>query len=708
MDKNQIVYATFVIILMMGISFAVLSGSLQQINNFFQIQYAQMTGQFLTNDMVTFFTTSSYPLNNAISMQNYNQMLANGSYATLTNITRYIATEGVSIMPLITPYYTQTPLSDYVSVQAPPSLIYADNPSNIPQQNVTSNYIYPAYLMSYTANCSALSIQQLQQIASNNPMIYMLNQCNATTSNETFYALVGISNNTSTNVDAIFTSMNPTYSAGVSETEPLATYDQFGNIIINNTAISGQILGYAVSSTFGLNIINFDGQTETLNPIRDIFQGNFTTGTTFIDNSFCWNIAQTSLTDYLTTQGYTKFPYLYQYHYNGDNYLCLNIQATNNLLNATSNIDGTAFSFNPTASLLANGSLQNYDYIIAKQIGEISSFQYLIQGSSISVDNLSISQPYWFIPNMTDTFSINPAPNYEFTLITALQPYISSYIPISGQEPSYSPIVFNITENSANYQASSIITSINTYLYSPLLQNITYQYQFEQPVNGTPVYCINICNYNGSLVYQDFEHNYQYANPNFGYLVLPQLNQTLYYTPQFTLIAQTPLVNNTDALSPLMGQYCYYTGSIYTCKYGLTPSQTFNKEQNVSSFVIYERINPNDVWQVGGQQLTGWQNFVGYLQQQNQINNIQTISKLNPEGEIQYTVTGKVIAINPSFIYIVPSSYSINPLAYPPAQVLSTSPYSVVEFIIFIVILPFISYLLTSIKVKDIIVKGNK
>ena len=708
MDRNQILYAMFIMILMLGISFAILSGSLQQINNYFQLQYASMTGQFLTNDMVTFFTTSSFPINNAISTQNYDQMLLNGSYATLTNVTRYIATQGVSIMPLITPYYTQTPLSDYVSVQAPPSLIYANNPSNIPQPNVTSNYIYPLYLMSYTANCSALSTQQAQQIASPNPMIYMLNQCNSTTSNETFYAIVGISNQTATNVDALFTSMNPTYTAGVSETEPLATYNQFGAITTNNTAISGQILGYVVSQTFGFNTINFSGQSTTINPIRDIFKGNFTLGTTFIDNSFCWNIAQSSLTDYLTTKGYTEFPYLYQYYYDNNNYLCLDVNATNTILNATSNIDGSAFSFNPTATLLANGNLQNYDYVIAKQIGEISSFQYLIQGGSLAVDNLTISNPpYWFIPNTTDTFSISPAPNYEFTIVTTEQPYISSYIPIIGQ-PSYSPISFNITENSANYPSSSIITSINTYLYSPLLSNITYQYQFTQPTNGTPVFCTNICNYNGSLVYQDFEHNYQLANPNFGYLVLPQLNQTLYYTPQFALIAQTPLMNNTDALSPLYGQYCYYTGSPYTCEYGLTPSQIFNKQQNVSTFIMYERINPNDVWQVGSQQITGWQNFVGYLQQQNAINNIQTISKLNSNGGIEYSVTGKVITINPSFIYIIPDSYNINPQAYPPAQPLSTSIYSVIEFIVFIIALPFSSYLLTSIKLNEVMENRKK
>jgi len=701
MDKNQIIYTVVVIALMLGVTMALITGSIQQVNNFFMLQYAQMTGQFLNNDQVTFFTLASYPINNQIPMPIYQQMLANGSYVYQINGTYYIASQGLSIMPIPTPYYTPTPIGNYVSTVALNSLIYANNPSNLPQPN--SYYIYPLYVMLYNANCSALTTQEIQQLNAPNPNLYMVSSCNATNNNATFYGLVGISNNTATSLDNLFTSMNPYYIAGISYQYPLAIYNQYGQITSNNTAINGTLLGYFVDNSLSYTFTNITGSQQTINPIRNVFSGNATNGEVFLDDMFCWNINQTTLTNYLLTQGYTQYPYLYQYQLNNSRYLCLSVNATNTLLNASSNLDNSAFAFNPQGTTINATTLSNYDYLIANQVGYVSTFNYLYPDASISISNVSVvNPPYWFIPNSTYVFALEPAPDYEFTEVTASQYYVSTYLPIYGQNPPYQQVSFNVNTNGMPL-VNSTISSVQTYLYSALLSNITYQYQFNQPQYGTPVYCTDICQYNGSLVYQDYMHAYQYANPDFGYLVLPQLNQTLYYTPQFSIIANTPLVNDTNVLSPHYGQYCYYTGSPYTCQYGLSPSQLFQISGNYTAFIIYERINPADVWEVGSQVLTGWDNFVGYLNQTvSNGNTIVTISKLSPNGSIEYSVTGKVVNVNPSFIYIIPNSYNIDVNNYPPALPLTTSTFAVVEFIVFIILIPFLSYLLVSIKLKDI------
>jgi hypothetical protein len=232
-----------------------------------------------------------------------------------------------------------------------------------------------------------------------------------------------------------------------------------------------------------------------------------------------------------------------------------------------------------------------------------------------------------------------------------------------------------------------------------LIQNLTYQYQFEQPSYGTPVYCTNICEYNNTLVYQDYQYNYQYANPDFGYVVLPELNQTLYYTPQFTIIADTPLVNNTDQYSSHYGQLCLYTGSQYTCEYGLSPSQLFNSG-TANTFVMYQRINQNATYVVNGQQVQGWSNFEGYLKDQLNQSGIATIARLNSNGSQEFSITGTVKSVLPSFIIITPITYSIDPTAYPEAQSLTYNPTSVILFIVLLVAIPYLAYLMARARLS--------
>ena len=244
-----------------------------------------------------------------------------------------------------------------------------------------------------------------------------------------------------------------------------------------------------------------------------------------------------------------------------------------------------------------------------------------------------------------------------------------------------------------------MVTNVTTYLYTPLLQNITYQYQFNQPSIGTPVYCTNICDYNGNLVYQDYQYDYQYANQDFGYVMLPQINQTVYYTPQFSIVATTPLINNTDQFSSNYGKLCLYTGNIYTCQYGLSPSQMF-QQGTANTFVMYQRINENDTYIVNGQQISGWSNFEGYLNDQLNTSKIATIMRMNSNGGVEFSVTGSVESVLPSFIVISPISYNINPTSYPEAIPLTYSDLNIVLFIIIIAGIPYIAYILARANIQ--------
>ncbi len=674
-SKRIGVYLTITVAIVMAISIGLILNLTPSINNFFQYQYAKFTGQFLKLDQITFFTNLYYPVNSNYQSGIYNSLLNGTLKPSLTGAINYIASTGLSVLPLTTSYTLKTPLTDYVSnIQ---SLAYSVNKANIPIGNTTHSYIYPLYVVQYTANCSLLSNSQIG-ILQNTLIreIYFISSCNTTNKDMSFDGIVGISNITSTQLDNIFFGLNNNYTIGKDYLSPLG----------NTSIINGTLLGYVANTAYPYDITNTTAQIQAIYPIRNVFKGNITNGSVMTDNSYCYNIKYHKITHSLAGAGYTQFPYLYRYLFNNKTYLCLSVNSTNNLLNISANFDGSNIKFNPTLHI---SKLFNINYILADRIALQENYTFLTQ-NVVNTINQQISSPYWFIQNKSLSFSLTQAPPYVFSVINAQQYYISQGLPLYGQTPIYTQIP-QIT-----------ISSANTYLYSPLIQNITYQYQFKQPKSGTPVYCTNICQYNNTLVYQDYAYTYQYANPNFGYLVLPKLNQTVYYTPQFTLISHTPLKKETYIYSKNYNKYGYYTGSNYTMQFGLTPQQIFNKG-TVNTFTIYERINPKDVYSVNGEDIQGWANFEGYLKGMLKTSNnnlIVTISQLNSKGLSYWSVSGKVGAIEPSFIIISPQTYSINPYAYPPAHSLKYNIYDILAFIMLIIILPYFAYILANAKLN--------
>ncbi|MEM3264558.1 MAG: hypothetical protein QXH07_01215 [Thermoplasmata archaeon] len=795
MNKKQGIWIAVISALLLSIMVVETLNYSQDINNFFQLNYAKLTGQFLSADQVGFFTNVYYPLNDQQPLSNYYAML-NGTLAPqFINMTRYIVGNQTNLLPLTSSYALS---SLYPYIISPDSLIYANNPANIPQPNSTFYYIYPLYEVKYSGICSELPNQDMQIETLSNPLISFSSECQANLSSSymNFTAIVGIDNNTATIIDGVFSQLNPSYQAGVDYLYPLVpayeynnnapanntitisnatlstlnatlitpatatqnvstffsinitdntslssivwyanntqiasstfpanttnatanlsfAYPYIGNLpieaqitdsngnILNdtinvyfypNTPLVGTLQGYLASQSYGFTIINISNSQQTIYPIRNIYSGNFTNGSVFIDNLYCWNSAATQLTNMLQNLGYIQYPYLYQYQYNSSNYICLDVNSTNALLNVSANIDNTNVSINPVIPNLYNLSQQSY--VIANATALQENFAYLVNGTSSS-QTISVTSPYWFIPSQTEAFSITPSPDYVYTEILASQYYISNMLPINGEEPSYTEIPI-LTSNG---KADAVVTNVTTYLYTPLLQNITYQYQFNQPSTGTPVYCTNICNYNGSLVYQDYQYDYQYASPDFGYVVLPNLNQTLYYTPQFSIIASTPLLNNTNPFSPNYGQLCLYTNSIYTCQYGLSPSQLF-QAGTVNTFIMYQRYNESDTYVVNGQKVSGWSNFEGYLNEQLNNSKIVTIMRLNSNGGVEFSVTGAVESVLPSFIVISPITYNINPTSYPNAVPLTYSILNIVLFFVIVAGIPYVAYILAKVNLK--------
>lgn len=787
MDKKQGIWIVVIFSLLLAIMVVVALNYSQDVNNLFQLNYASFTGQFLKADQIGFFVNVYYPLNSQQPLSNYYSML-NGTFPPQEiNMTRYIAGNQTSLMSLTSSYALS---SLYPYIISPDSLIYSNNPSNIPQANSTFYYIYPLYEVMYSGNCSQMNAQDMQIQTLDNNLISFSSQC-PSSAYMNFTAIVGVSNNTATIVDDVFSQLNPTYQEGTSYLYPFVQASEYNNnptasniMAVSNTSLStlnataitpataeqnasatfsvnitdnaslskitwyanntqigtstfpantfnatanisytygyignlpitasitdsnnntlndtanvyfspdtpliGTLQGYVASQGYGFAITNATNNQQEIYPARNIYSGNFTNGSAFIDNLYCASNSYSQLISQLQNLGYSQYPYLFQYQYSGNVYDCLNVNSTNGLLNVSVNIDDSNLNMTPQ---IPNLFTLYPNYIIANSTGLQINYAYLTNGTA-SVQESGTSASYWFIPNQTETFSIIPAPNYVYTEILSSQYYISNYLPIYSQEPAYTQIPITTSQGSVD----AVVTNVTTYLYTPLLQNITYQYQFNQPSTGTPVYCSNICDYNGNLVYQDYQYDYQYANQDFGYVVLPQINQTVYYTPQFSIVATTPLINNTDQFSSNYGQLCLYTGSIYTCQYGLSPSEIF-QQGTANTFVMYQRINQNDTYIVNGQQLNGWSNFEGYLNDQLNASKIATIMRLNSNGGMEFSVTGQVESVLPSFIVISPISYNINPTSYPNAVPLVFSDFNVVLFIIIMAGIPYVAYILAK------------
>ncbi len=722
MNKAQklLVVSVLLVMLAFAVLISITYDFISQVNNFFMLQYAQFTKQFLSNDQINYFTIVAFPINNRISMNAYNALL-NGTYQPIQIAqTRYIANTGLNIVPLTTPgaitdFAPNSNITFWNYVTDPNTVTYANCHTCLAQPGQQTFYVYPIYVVQYTANCSSLlSTIQGTQLWNQINFLFSTSEyapsqiynCFVTNSSNpnyqwVFQALVGATNNTATAIDGAFEQVNSNYQPGN------FTYIQnpFYNSTLNGS-INGTILGYITLSNnpnpflSGSNIIltNATGQQEEFNPIPNLITGNWnlTTGTInngsiLIDSLFCWNSSQTSLTNILQTDNYTAYPYLFQYQYLNGTYLCLSPASASLLLNITSNIDGSNLNTTP-----AINGLFNYPYLIVNQTAIENTYSYLFQGY-LQPYIAPVFSNYWFIPNQTEVFTTSTAPDYEFSEFNLNEYLISQYIPIFGQEPQYSLIPIQTAYGAQPINAMGIVSDISTYFYAPLLQNLTYQYQFTQPQNGTPVYCTNICDYNNSLVYQDYGYDFQYANPDFGFVFLPQLNQTVYYTPQFSIVAETPVVEDTLVNTQHYGQYCFWTGSPYTCQYGLSPSQMF-AEGNATSFIIYERVNPNATYVVNGVPLTGWDNFIGYLNQTYTHGSTVTIERLNDAGQVEWMVTGILQSVNVPFVVLVPQEYNINPTAYPPAKPLVYSNYAVIGFFALFIIMPMLGYAILRAK----------
>ncbi len=630
--------------------------------------------QTIINPMISFSSTCT-PSSNymnftaVVGVSNNTETIVDGTFQQLNPS----YTSGISYL------YPLVPASDYNNNQAVANSISISNTS---LSTLNATYATPSQAQQDVSTVFSINITDNVSLSSitwyaNNTQIasstFPANTTNATTNVSYTYGYIG----------------NLPLMASITDAN-----NNTANITTNiyfypDTPLSGTLQGYVASQSFPFAITNASADQQSVFPTRNIYSGSFQNGSAFIDNLYCWNEnAYPQLTNQLQNLGYSQYPYLYQYQYNTSQYLCLSVNSTNVLINASANIDNSNVSLNPVVPNLF--SLYP-DYLIANATAIQENFAYLTNGTSTS-EPTSMTSPYWFMPNETYQFSITPSPDYIYTEIMASQYYISNMLPIHNQEPSYTPITL---QNGA----SAVVTNVTTYLYTPLIQNLTYQYQFNQPSTGTPVYCTNICEYNGSIVYQDYQYDYQYASPDFGYVVLPQLNQTLYYTPQFSMIATTPLINNTDQFSSNYGKLCLYSGSIYTCQYGLSPSQMFN-DGNVNTFIIYQRINQNATYLVNGQQITGWSNFEGYLNDQLNTSKIATIARLSPSGAQEWLVSGAVESVLPSFIVISPINYNINPYGYPSAQPLTYSTTSILIFVVMMALIPYMAYIMAKTRIK--------
>ena len=712
MDKNQKAILIFMS-LAIGILFLFFGPYLliPNLNNAFQFMYATLTNQFLNLDQMTFFSNAFLPINNQVSAAAYNSMINNTFQPQLVSLQRYVASTGLQALPITSPTAqgggVENPFTYVSNLNA---LIYSNDPLNVPYFNNISNYyyVYPEYVVQYTGNCSSLSSSQTNLIeTTNSPWLAVTNSCNATNNNLTFIGVVGISNNTATVVDQLFYLLNTNYTlTNNNYLSPLSTYNSSGGLEINDSALTGVLLGYYSNQTEPLIITNQSGVNVNVNPIRNIFQGNVTNGSILFDSLYCWNSSDVGLTNLLQTDGYSEYPYLYQYLLDRNTYLCLTINATDSLLNGTSNLDGSNLTFTP-ANITSNASSALFNnYLFANSIAVNDTYQYLLNGY-IKTTTSPVNQTYWFIPNSTYVYAIQNSSQGVFSIVYASQYLVSSILPIQGQEPVYTLV--NVTginpTNNLVYSQASVVDNATSYLFGEILQNQTYDYQFYQPnatsdPNATPVYCYSICSWNGTLVYQSYGYDYQYADNNFGIFEIPSLNQTLWVTPQFAIVDNTPFINDTNQFNSTYGQLCLYTSSPYTCQYGLSPYQVFNQISNYSQFVIYQQYDPNATFVVDGQQLTGWTNLEGYLQNEIATNPLNTVAELNSNGGVEWSVTGIVEQVYPSFILTVPSNWNVNSGAYPEAQSLA---FSIIEIVliaaIFLVMLA-LAYYISSLKFK--------
>ena len=455
-------------------------------------------------------------------------------------------------------------------------------------------------------------------------------------------------------------------------------------------------MGYVASLNSSIGITTNLGTFRTIYPIRNIFSGSLSSGKILLSSLYCYNSKY--FNQLLATAGYASYPYVFDY--NGTNYQCLTLNATDTILNATSNLDGSNFRINPT---ILNGTLlTHYPYIMARQIGAADTYQYLVSGVASTVPETIVNKQLWFVPNVTNIFSIAKANPAVYTRFTAVQYLVSSIIPMLGQEPNYTSIPIQSYYGSTLVTQRALIKNASTYLYGPLIGNLTYQYTFNAPKTGTPVYCPSICTYNGTIVYSQASVNsnypYQYVNQSYGYLILPQLNQTIYYNPQIAVIAQSPLRNDTSVNNYTYGKLCLVIDQ-YNCLYGLRAYQTFQDSQNYTSFIIYgEGVNASFV--VNGYSITGWKHMEAYLNTQINSSRLATISMFNIYGGQEWSVSGIVENVSNDYIAVSPQSYSINSGAYPEARTLSYSLIDLVLLIGLIILVVPAGYLIYSTRFK--------
>ena len=661
--------------------FSVVTNIVAPVSNFFEFGYATIVTQFggagfIPKIQVSYFTNSFFPINNRVTPSQFANVL-NGTYTPqLSLLQRYIATNGISAYPITTrtPIAGGSLLSPYV--QNPSLLTYSANEKNLPVNNATNYYVYPLYLVSYSVSCSQLSSFQSAQISSVQSSLikYYGNVCGVLNSTKFSYqAIVGESNNTETQIDGIYAELNPSYQISTQNyLQPLSVYSANGVQISTNNAINGTFLGYVASLNSTLRIVTNTGYSKTIYPIRNIFSGTLASGKILLSSPYCWNPSKyPTLTNYFQTAGYSTYPYIFVY--NGSNYQCFTLNSTDTILNATSNIDGSNFRLNP--KILGGTLLSAYSYVMAKQVGVADSYQYITSGVASTTPEQVYNKKYWFIPNTTDIFSISKASPAVYTQFTAVQYLASTIIPILGQEPNYTAIPIQSYYGSTLVTQAALIKNATTYLYGPLIGNLTYQYTFNAPKTGTPVQCFSICNYNGTIVYAqasvDSFYPYQYVNSSYGYYILPQLNQTIYYNPQIAIIASTPLRNDTSVNNYTYGKFCLVINQ-YNCLYGLSAYQTFQDAKNYTSFVIYGE-GQNASFIVNGYPITGWKHMESYLTTQTNSSKLATISMLNQYGGQEWSVSGIVENISQDYIVTAPQSFSMNSGAYPNARPITWS-----------------------------------
>lgn len=707
--------ATFVIMALLIsviIIWAVVSGVSVPVSNLFEYAYAQGVtafggAGFLQHIQVSYFTNSFFPINNRVTLSQFANVL-NGTYnPQLSLLQRFIEANGISAYPIIArnPISGSSLLSSYVT--SPSSLTYFASQTNFP--NASGYYVYPLYLVSYSVSCPQLSQFQSLQISSvSSPLIkYFGNVCGVLNSTKFSYqAIVGIDNNTATRIDGIYQELNPNYQMGTQNyLQPLSVFSQNGVQISTNNAINGTFLGYVASANGTLTIQGSTGFQKTIYPIRNIFSGTLATGKILLSSPFCWKSYTPTLTNYLQTAGYTSYPYLFSY--NGSNYLCLTLNSTDTIMNASSNIDGSDFRLNPT---ILNGTLLNYPHIFATQFGIADSYQYIVSGVASTTPEQVADKQYWFIPNMTDIFSISKASQAVYTQFTAVQYLASTAIPILGQEPNYTSIPIESYYGSTLVTQKALIKNASTYLYGPLIQNLTYQYVFNAPKTGTPVSCLSICTYNGTIVYAqasvDSFYPYQYVNSSFGYLVLPQFNQTVYYNPQIAVIAQSPLRNDTNPNNETYKKQCLVINQ-YNCLFGLSAYQTFEDSRNYTSFIIYGE-GQNTSFIVNGYSITGWKRMEIYLNNQINSSKLATISMLNQYGQQQWSASGIVENVSPDYIVMSPQGFAINTGAYPEARPLIWNWIDLIALIVIAVVVVPLGYVIYSTRFRQAFEKAEK